>query len=212
MLNTTMRRGLCLVIAAPSGAGKSSLARALLAAETGIELSVSVTTRQPRPGEKDGVDYHFVDDATFEALATDGALLESARVFGRGYGTPVRPVEQALAVGRDVMFDIDWQGWRQVKARLPVDAVGVFVLPPSLTALQARLEQRAGDDAAEIARRMAAAHGEIAHWDEFDHVLVNDRFDVCLAELQAILLAARTVTRRRIGVRALADSLAASSA
>jgi guanylate kinase len=195
--DTPNRRGICLVIAAPSGAGKSTLARALLETEAEISLSVSVTTRLPRPGEKDGVDYHFIDDATFSAMAADGRLLEWARVFGRGYGTPAAPVETALAAGRDVLFDIDWQGWRQVKAALPDDSVGVFVLPPSIESLQARLEGRAGDSDAEIARRMAAARGEIAHWHEFDHVLVNDELDRCLGEIRAVLHAARSVTRRQ---------------
>jgi guanylate kinase len=196
------------VIAAPSGAGKSTLARALLRTEPALCLSVSVTTRQPRPGERDGTDYHFVDDATFAAMADDGRLLESARVFGRGYGTPRAPVEAALFAGQDVLFDIDWQGWRQVKQALPDDCVGVFVLPPSIEALRSRLLARAGDDAAEIARRMAASAGEIEHWREFDHAVVNDDLDRCLADIRAILWASRTVTRRQTGLAALARTLA----
>jgi guanylate kinase len=195
------------VISAPSGAGKSTLARALLEIEPELTLSVSVTTRRPRPGERDGVDYHFVDDAAFGGMTTDGSLLESARVFGRGYGTRRAPVEAALAAGRDVLFDIDWQGWRQVKTALPEDCVGVFVLPPSIAALRARLVRRAGDDAAEIGRRMDAARTEISHWSEFDHVLVNDRLADCLDELRAVLHAARSVTRRRLGVQTLVATL-----
>jgi guanylate kinase len=201
------RRGICLVIAAPSGAGKSTLARALLASEPEVTLSVSVTTRQPRPGERDGIDYHFVTDAAFSAMAAEGRLLEWARVFGRGYGTPLAPVEAALSEGRDILFDIDWQGWRQVREKLPADSVGVFVLPPSLEALRSRLVGRAGDAPAEIARRMAAARSEISHWAEFDHVLVNDSLPHCLAALRAVLQAARSVTRRQTGLAALAAAL-----
>ena len=200
---TAHRRGLCLILSAPSGAGKSSLARALLSQEVEVELSISVTTRPPRPGEQDGVDYHFITDEAFSDLVACGGLLEWARVFGRGYGTPRGPVEVALSAGRDVLFDIDWQGWRQIRTVLPLDAVGVFILPPSVAALEARLVSRAGDDQAEIARRMAAAQDEISHWSEFDHVLVNDRFEACLAELRSVLHAARSVTRRQTGLQAL---------
>ncbi len=194
---TPSRRGVCLVIAAPSGAGKSTITRALLACEPLLSLSVSATTRAPRPGEQDGVHYHFVDAARFDAMLAEGALLEHARVFGRAYGTPRAPVEAALRDGRDVVFDIDWQGWRQLRAALPGDTVGVFVLPPSLAALQARLVSRAGDDDAEIARRMQAARDEIAHWAEFDHVVVNDELERCVAEVRAVLHAARTATKRQ---------------
>ena len=196
------RRGICLVIAAPSGAGKSTLARGLLAGEPALGVSVSVTTRAPRPGERDGVDYHFTDDAGFSAMAESGALLEWARVFGRGYGTPAAPVEAALAAGRDLLFDIDWQGWRQIRAALPQDCVGVFVLPPTIEALRARLVGRASDDGAEIERRMQAAREEISHWHEFDHVVVNDRLEDCVAALRAVLHAARSVTRRQTGLAA----------
>jgi guanylate kinase len=193
------RRGVCLVIAAPSGAGKSTITRALLAGEPELSLSVSATTRAPRPGEQNGVHYHFVTDAQFQTLVADGALLEWAHVFGRSYGTPRAPVEAALAAGRDVVFDIDWQGWRQLKSALPADAVGVFVLPPSLDALRSRLVSRA-DDRAEIGRRMQAACDEIAHWHEFDHVVVNDALPTCIDEVRAILHAARTATARRPGL------------
>jgi guanylate kinase len=198
--DTIQRRGICFVIAAPSGAGKSTITRALLEAEAGLDVSVSVTTRAPRPGERDGIDYHFLDDAAFEQLVADSALLEWAKVFGRGYGTPRAPVEAALAAGRDVVFDIDWQGWRQVKAALPADAVGVFILPPSLAVLRSRLVARAGDEAAEIERRMAAARAEMSHWAEFDNVVVNERLDECVAAVRSILSAARTVTARQTGL------------
>jgi guanylate kinase len=188
------------VIAAPSGAGKSSITRALLQSEAELEVSVSVTTRQPRPGERDGIDYHFVSAAAFDALVEAGALLEWARVFGNGYGTLRQPVEQALQAGRDVVFDIDWQGWRQLRAALPDDSVGVFVLPPSMAALRARLVGRAGDPPAEIDRRMAAARAEISHWTEFDHVVVNSDLPHCVDEVRAVLHAARSKMTRRTGL------------
>ncbi len=190
------RRGVCLVLAAPSGAGKSSIARALLAAEPAVTLSVSVTTRAPRPGELEGQHYLFRSREVFEQMAEAGALLEWASVFGRGYGSPRAPVEAALRAGRDVLFDIDWQGFRQLRAALPGDVVGVFVLPPSLAELELRLRARGGDDAAEIGRRMQAACGEIAHADEFDHVIVNRDFDHAFASVHAVLLAARTARAR----------------
>ena len=149
------RRGVCLVLAAPSGAGKTAIADALLAREPDLRRSVSVTTRAPRPGEADGVHYHFRDQAAFDRMVAAGELLEWARVLGRHcYGTPRAPVEQALAAGHDMVFDIDWQGHRQLRAALPGDVVGVFILPPTLAALEGRLRGRSGDDAAEIARRM----------------------------------------------------------
>jgi guanylate kinase len=175
-----------LVLAAPSGAGKTSLSRALLAAEPGLSLSVSVTTRAPRAGEVEGKHYYFIDQARFEAMAAGGALLEYATVFGRSYGTPRAPVEAALAEGRDVLFDIDWQGFRQVKAALPGDVVGVFIKPPSLAALRERLAAR-GDAEAEIIRRMAHAEGELSHAPEFDFVVENLDFEAALEELRGVL-------------------------
>lgn len=191
------RRGLCLVIAAPSGGGKSSITRALVAREPDLTLSVSVTTRQPRARERDGIDYHFRTQAEFDALVAGGGLLEWAHVFGRSYGTPRAPVEQALAEGRDVVFDIDWQGHRHLRAALPSDVVGVFILPPALADLEERLRTRAGDDDAEIAQRMAKAREEIAHWPEFDHVVVNDDFDAAVASVRSVLHAARLATARQ---------------
>ena len=202
------RRGLCLVLAAPSGAGKSSLTRALLAAEPDLSLSVSVTTRAPRPGEQDGVHYHFRDQATFDAMVARGEFLEHATVLGRhSYGTPRAQVEAELGAGRDVVFDIDWQGHQQLRAALLGDVVGVFILPPSLAALESRLRGRGGDTEAEVARRMGRARDEISHWAEFDHVLVNTVFDDALAELRAILHAARNATPRLTGLPAFVAAL-----
>jgi len=195
------RRGVCLVLSAPSGAGKTAIADALLASEPDLALSVSVTTRAPRPGEVDGVHYRFTDQTTFDRMVAAGELLEWARVLGRHcYGTPRAPVEQALAAGRDVVFDIDWQGHRQLRTALPADVVGVFILPPSLAALEKRLRARAGEDAAEIARRMRRALDEIAHWQEFDHVVVNEDFAQAVAAVRAVLHAARLATARQTGL------------
>lgn len=203
------RRGVCLVVAAPSGAGKSSIVRALLAAEPHLALSVSVTTRTPRPGERHGVDYYFHTQGEFDALARSGGLLEWATVFGRSYGTPRGPVEQALAAGRDIAFDIDWQGHRNLRAALPRDVVSVFILPPSLPVLEERLRTRGSDVPAEIARRMAAARAEIAHWHEFDHVVVNARFEEAVASVQAILHAGRLATARQTGLAHFVQGLVA---
>jgi guanylate kinase len=198
---TIARRGLCLVLAAPSGAGKSSLTRALLATDPDLSLSVSVTTRAPRQGEQEGVHYHFRDQASFDAMVAAGGFLEHATVLGRhSYGTPRAQVEAELSAGRDVAFDIDWQGHQQLRAVLPGDVVGVFILPPSLAALEERLRGRGGEAEAEIARRMGRARDEISHWAEFDHVVVNTVFDDALAELRAILHAARRMTARQVGL------------
>lgn len=192
------RRGLCLVLAAPSGAGKTSLSRALLAEEPELALSISVTTRAPRAGEVDGQHYIFIDQPRFAAMAAAGELLESATIFGRAsYGTPKAPVAAALAAGGDVLFDIDWQGFRQLRAALPGDVVGVFIKPPSLNVLTERLATR-GDSAEEIARRMAHAEAELAHAGEFDFVVENVQFETALADLRAILRASRLMTARQV--------------
>jgi len=201
-MSTIARRGVCLVIAAPSGAGKTAIADALLASEASLRRSISVTTRPPRAGEIEGTHYHFRDQAAFDRMVADGALLESARVLGRHcYGTPRAPVEQALAAGNDMVFDIDWQGHRQLRAALPADVIGVFILPPTLAALESRLHGRAGDDAAEIARRMTLARDEISHWSDFDHVVVNAELDQAVADVRAVLHAARLATPRQSGMQ-----------
>ena len=198
MSSELARRGLCLVVAAPSGAGKSTITRALLAREPALSFSISVTTRAPRAGEQEGVHYLFRDAGAFARMVAEGELLEHAHVFGRSYGTPRRPVEAALAAGRDVVFDIDWQGYQQLRAALPADTVGVFVLPPSLDALAGRLAGRNTDGSEEIGRRMSAARTEISHWREFDYVLVNDALDKTVADVAAILRASRLTRARQI--------------
>ncbi|GBR75203.1 guanylate kinase [Acidiphilium acidophilum] len=189
------RRGLCLVLAAPSGAGKTSLSRALLANDGFISLSISATTRAPREGEQDGVHYYFKTPEAFAAMIANGEFLEHANVFGRAYGTPRAPVEAALAAGRDILFDIDWQGYRQLRAALPDDVMGVFIRTPSLDDLRIRLISR-GDDDATIARRMAEAETELAHQSEFDFIIENKDFDVALTDLRAIRRACRLMTSR----------------
>jgi guanylate kinase len=201
-MNVVARRGVCLVLAAPSGAGKTAIADALLATEPDLRRSISVTTRPPRPGEADGVHYHFCDQAGFDRMVAAGELLEWARVLNRHcYGTPRAPVEHALSAGHDIIFDIDWQGHRQLRAALPGDVVGAFILPPTLTALEGRLRRRSGEDAAEINRRMHQALGEISHWREFDYVVVNEDFARAVAAVHAVLHAARLATVRQIGLQ-----------
>jgi guanylate kinase len=195
--NPPPRRGLCLVLAAPSGAGKTSLSRALLAEDSRLSLSVSVTTRAPRMGEVDGEHYYFIDQAKFDAMVAKHALLEHAHVFGRSYGTPRLPVETMLAQGLDVLFDIDWQGYRQVRTAMPGDVVGVFIRPPSLQALELRLLGR-GDTAEQIERRMAQAEAEMSHGGEFDFVVENNEFASALADLRAILRASRLASHRQL--------------
>ncbi|HQT87692.1 MAG TPA: guanylate kinase [Acidiphilium sp.] len=192
------RRGLCLVLAAPSGAGKTTLSRRLLAANPALALSISATTRAPRAGEQEGEHYFFKTNEQFAAMVTAGAFLEHATVFERSYGTPRAPVEARLRAGQDVLFDIDWQGFRQVRAALPGDVVGVFIRPPSLAALRARLLGR-GDAPEDVARRMAAAQSEWAHQSEFDYIVRNDDLDQALNDLQAILRASRLATARQAG-------------
>ncbi len=201
------RRGLLLVLSSPSGAGKTSLARALLDADPNIALSVSVTTRTPRPGEVDGRDYWFLDEAKFKAMIAAGELLEWAVVFGNYYGTPRAPIERAVAEGRDVLFDIDWQGTQQLSERMANDLVRVFVLPPSADALERRLTQRAQDPPDVVAKRMAKASDEISHWAEYDYVIVNANLEESSAGLRAILAAERLRRDRMTGLSTFVRSL-----
>ncbi|HET7850813.1 MAG TPA: guanylate kinase [Pseudolabrys sp.] len=185
------RRGIMLVLSSPSGAGKTTLSRNLLEQEENVALSISVTTRARRPSEIEGVHYHFVSRRQFEVMRDAGDLLEWAEVHGNFYGTPREPVEKALAEGRDVLFDIDWQGTQQLYARMRADVVSVFVLPPSAAELKSRLERRAEDSQAIISQRLRNATEEIAHWREYDYVLVNRDLDKSFARVRAILTAER---------------------
>ncbi len=194
------RRGLLFVLSSPSGAGKTTLSRQLLAREPEMVMSVSVTTREPRPGETDGKDYHFISRAQFDQMVKDDELLEYAEVFGNGYGTPIKPVNDWLADGKDVLFDIDWQGTQQIHARMTDDLVRVFILPPSAEELRDRLVRRAQDAASVVAKRMAEASNEISHWAEYDYVLINDDLDQCDRSISAILDAERLRRHRRVGL------------
>ena len=201
------RRGVLFVLSSPSGAGKSTIARKLLAAEPDLQMSVSATTRPPRPGEVDGKDYHFVDLERFRAMVAEHAFLEWAHVFDHRYGTPRGPVEDILASGRDVLFDIDWQGAQQLHQIAGGDVVRVFVLPPSMAELRRRLEGRATDSAAVIDARMARAANEVSHWDGYDYVLVNDDVERCFDSVRTILAAERMKRSRQTGLIGLIRKL-----
>ena len=189
-----------LVLSSPSGAGKTTLSRMLLEADRTVALSVSVTTRKQRPGEIDGRDYHFIDAARFDAMVKNGELLEWAQVFGHRYGTPRAPVEAALAQGRDVLFDIDWQGTQQLREKADRDLVSIFVLPPSIPDLERRLRSRAQDSDAVIHARMAKAADEMSHWAEYDYVVINSDVDRAFAEVRSILAAERLKRERQTGL------------
>jgi guanylate kinase len=202
------RRGLVLIVASPSGAGKSTLSRLLLQTDRNLTLSVSVTTRQRRPSEVEGIHYHFIDKRRFEGMRERGELLEWAEVHGNLYGTPRESVETALAAGRDYLFDIDVQGTLQVCQAMREDVATVFILPPSIPELLERLRRRAEDDAATINKRLASAAQEIPHWRDFDYVLVNDDLERSFAGLQAILAAERLRRRRsEVAFEALGSEL-----
>lgn len=196
-----------LVLSSPSGAGKTTLSRSLLGEEPDIAMSVSVTTRPPRPGEVEGRDYRFICDERFDAMVEAGDLLEWAKVFDHRYGTPRAPVEQALARGQDILFDIDWQGTQQLKAQARDDVVSIFILPPSLEDLRVRLTLRAQDHPEVIEGRMARAAGEISHWAEYDYVLVNDDLDTCLMQIRTVLAAERMRRSRQPGLVTLVRGL-----
>ena len=194
------RRGLMLVLSSPSGAGKTTLSRRLLEQDSGVTLSISVTTRKMRPGEQDGRDYHFIDQQRFDALIDKDELLEYAEVFDNYYGTPRKPVMDALAKGRDVLFDIDWQGTQQLREKARTDLVSVFILPPSIPELEKRLHKRAQDDYETIHRRMAKASDEMSHWAEYDYVVINRDIEESFAEVKAILSAERLKRERQPGL------------
>lgn len=201
------RRGLMLVLSSPSGAGKTTISRKLLEGEADLSLSISVTTRPPRPGEIDGKDYIFLAAERFDAMVSGGELLEHAVVFGHKYGTPKAPVEQALAAGRDVLFDIDWQGTQQLDQEMREDLVSIFILPPSTTELERRLYARAQDSEEVVRGRMAKAADEMSHWAEYDYIIVNDAIDRSLSEVEAILMAERLRRQRRIGLHEFVERL-----
>ncbi len=194
------RRGLLFVMSSPSGAGKTTLSRKLLAADRNITMSVSVTTRKPRPGETDGKDYHFISQSRFDDMVEKKQLLEYATVFGNAYGTPRAPVEAALEEGRDVLFDIDWQGTQQLAENMKDDLVRLFILPPTADSLRERLIKRAQDSSAVIAKRMAEASHEISHWPEYDYVVVNDDVEESHRMVMAILTAERLRRHRQLGL------------
>jgi len=203
----TNRRGLMLVLSSPSGAGKSTLARLLLEKHSEIHLSVSVTTRERRPSEVEGIHYHFIERKRFDRLRETGDLLESAEVHGNFYGTPREPVENALAAGQDVLFDIDYQGTLQLYEKMRADIVGVFILPPSAHELKMRLERRAEDASGVIEKRLKNARTEIAHWQEYDYVLVNEDLNATYQSLEAILAAERLRRERQLGLAPVIEQL-----
>lgn len=194
------RKGLLLVLSSPSGAGKTTLSRALLKGDHGIELSISVTTRKPRLGEKDGEDYIFVKEDVFFQMRSKGELLEWATVFGNFYGTPRKPVEEAISEGKDVLFDIDWQGAQQLSEKMAGHIVRVFILPPSVSILASRLKGRGLDSTEVVSKRMEEASSEISHWPEYDYVIVNEDLNDSLTKLNSILAAERLKRHRLTGL------------
>jgi guanylate kinase len=206
-LPTVARRGLMLVLSSPSGAGKSTIARALLERDAYIAMSVSCTTRPPRPGEVDGRDYHFVSVEKFQQMVADGQFLEHARVFDNFYGTPRGPVEDALASGRDVLFDIDWQGTQQLGQNARADLVTVFILPPSVEELERRLRTRAQDTDEVVKKRMSKAGDEMSHWFEYDYILLNTEVERSIARVQAVLDSERLKRDRQVGMAAFVNAL-----
>jgi guanylate kinase len=203
------RRGLLLVLSSPSGAGKTTITRRLLERDPSLTLSVSVTTRPPRPGEVDGRDYRFIASEECARMVADGELLEHASVFGNSYGTPRLPIEAALAAGRDVVTDIDWQGTQQLSQAMPEDLVKVFVLPPSIETLRERLQRRAQDSPEIVAARMAKSAEEMSHWPEYDYVTVNRDIDESVAEVAAIVTAERRRRTRQLGLAEFVNRLRA---
>ncbi|MDX3807118.1 guanylate kinase [Bosea thiooxidans] len=201
------RRGLMLILSSPSGAGKSTLTRNLSQNENNLDLSISVTTRPRRPSEIDGVHYRFIDRSAFDAMRQHNDLLEWAEVHGNGYGTPRKEVEASLAAGRDVLFDIDWQGTQQIVKKARADVVTIFILPPSMAELRSRLVRRAEDAPEVIAKRLANARDEIARWSQYDYVIVNDDLTAAYDAIRAILTAERLKRSRAIGLNDFVDQL-----
>ena len=192
------RRGLMIILSSPSGAGKTTLTRSLLAENSNMTMSVSATTRRPRPGEEDGKDYYFTSKEDFSAMIDEDQFLEHAKVFDNYYGTPRGPVEQALSEGKDVVFDIDWQGAQQLTQAASDDLVKIFILPPNMQELEKRLRSRAQDSDEVIAKRMSKSEAEISHWAEYDYVIVNQDVDMAMAELSAIIIAERQKRKRQL--------------
>lgn len=201
------RRGLMFVLSSPSGAGKTTLSRMLVAETPALQMSVSATTRPMRPGEVDGRDYFFVDKSRFEAMAAGGELLEWATVFDNRYGTPRAPVDAALASGQDVLFDIDWQGTQQLRSRSPNDVVSVFILPPSVSALEQRLHTRAQDSDEVIRGRMRKAGDEMSHFDAYDYIVVNDNIGIAFEAVKSILRAEQLKRERQVGLSGFVQNL-----
>jgi len=194
----SQRRGLMIILSSPSGAGKTTLTRRLLSENPNMRMSVSATTRKPRPGEVEGRDYYFVRKAEFSNMIEEGEFLEHAKVFDNYYGTPRGPVEESLAEGKDVIFDIDWQGAQQLTQAASDDLVKIFILPPNMQELEKRLRSRAQDSDEVIAKRMSKSEAEISHWAEYDYVIVNDDVDMAMAELSAIVIAERQKRKRQL--------------
>jgi guanylate kinase len=209
VLSLTGHRGLLLVLSSPSGAGKTSLSRRLVADHSDLNLSISATTRKPRPGEKDGREYHFVGRPEFDAMIGRAEFLEWAEVHDHRYGSPKAPIMESLVEGQDVLFDIDWQGAFSIAENAPEDTVKVFILPPSMADLRRRLVARAQDESEVIERRLARSKGEIAKWREYDYVIVNDDFDRAYAELAHIYHAERLKRSRNPGLKPLVETLLA---
>jgi len=204
---TRQRRGLLIVLSSPSGAGKTTISRMLLDADDEIAMSVSATTRPMRPGEHEGKDYSFVEDDEFDRMINDGEFVEWANVFGYRYGTPKAPVKDALREGRDILFDIDWQGARQLEPDFKGQLVTIFLLPPSMAELEQRLRDRGTDSPEVVADRMQRAADEISHWAEYEYVLVNDEMDGCLAQVRAIIAAERSKRVRQTSLNAFVRGL-----
>tara|TARA_B100000676_G_scaffold312235_1_gene385459 strand:+ start:8802 stop:9416 length:615 start_codon:yes stop_codon:yes gene_type:complete len=196
-----------LVLSSPSGAGKTTISRRLLKNDDNLDMSVSVTTRPMRPGEIDGRDYHFIDQARFDAMVAASALLEHATVFGNSYGTPRGPVEDALSASHDILFDVDWQGAQQLRAAMDRDLVSVFILPTSAEELHSRLVNRASDSEEVVRHRMAKASGEMEHWDAYDYVLINQDIDASVAGVRSILHGERLRRERQVGMASFVNTI-----